>query len=353
MNSIIDSISQKLHNRLLKEYLDKEYGSLLYKYAKKYMNDYGETGLVKNEWLIHFPPSLEIAKNIVENGFSNGLSKDDLSVDTITISGKGKHEDQGYSYAYMVDDIVDSNPSLIANANNDCCVLFRANGVKFHNEYDNDTQVMFYNKAAKDRILLYRWEYGIEKGEEKYEDYDLGIGGVWGVGNVKNSPLYTSSFARLIQWVIENSHQYAKYLFGTDIPVGNEYHSVSQEKYYDKDWDNNIQDTSNLYNKWHNYEEEQNDMKNYYDDLTSFDAYKQFLKKNGVDYDDLENKVKSHLMSYLKQMSLNTDDEELKSIIKMQVENELERLGFSKKKFLDSVKPFLIRRRPDGQYWRY
>lgn len=67
----------------------------MYNAAKK---EFGDAQVVKTTWLIHsFGFNEELAREIMQNGFSNGLSKDDLNQQTMTWAN-GKHEDKGYSY---------------------------------------------------------------------------------------------------------------------------------------------------------------------------------------------------------------------------------------------------------------
>ena len=77
----------------INEYLEKDYGSPLYNTLKKY---YKDVEIVHDIWLLHLTKS---PVEIMTYGFSNGLSKDymlnnPLSLD---VSGFGEHEDKGYT----------------------------------------------------------------------------------------------------------------------------------------------------------------------------------------------------------------------------------------------------------------
>lgn len=105
-------------------------------------------GDIKNEWLIHFSNNASL---IADEGFQYATS----DMDDLGYSGCGSRigkDNEGWNFAFRLDD-----------APNGCgygtdVVLFRASGVLGYHFGDNERQVMFYNKDAKDLILIERDE---------------------------------------------------------------------------------------------------------------------------------------------------------------------------------------------------
>lgn len=336
--SIIKETVQKtiedFNKKNLLEYLDKDFGVPLYNAAKK---EFGDAQVVKTTWLVHSLGGEMLAKEIMHNGFSNGLSKDELNRYNMTWA-KGKHEDKGYSWAYKADKFIQKQ-----NRRSDygTSILFQASGVEYFNPEDYNKQVMFYNKSAKNLILIYNWD-GEENKEDKFTTYHEKEN-LYAVGNVNGKPLYVGYFGDVVKWCITNFNQYRKNLLANDsILHVSDKTDMEYEDYLDKNGYGELpKDSLNIYNKWHNWEEERNDTANWRKIIDT--EYKKYLEQNWN-----EGAERNRILNIFKQnMNRNPSDEELEQI--------LDCLKPSFGEFLDKFKKshsFYKRRRPDDLYWR-
>ena len=177
----------------LYEYLDGDYGIPLYEKARKCLCN---VDLVMDEWLVH-GYSGDIGSDIIKNGFSNGLSRESLNSYSMNY-GIGEHVDSGYSWAYKAEYFTDK--LRVVDYGNS--ILFQASGIEYCNYHDCDRQVIFYNKSAINRILIYKYD-----------------GILYGVGCINGSPLYVGYFGDVIEWCIKNFEQYKEHLLSnTEIP---------------------------------------------------------------------------------------------------------------------------------------
>lgn len=327
------------------EYLDKETGTPLLRAARE--NDMDDARVVKDCWAVHFTEP-EIALDIVKTGFRNGLSGKDLNKNTMTVSSNGKHvENGGYFYAYDAEDLEDADSSLLNVLSNGHAVMFRVNGVKYHNEIDDDDQIMFADNAVRDKILLYHWDGSVAKGgngNALVEDDTL-----WGVGCVNGSPLFHSTLGNVIKWVVKNFNQYRKQLVGnTEIPKYGEYHEKSEEEYYSLN-DLLPDNASNKHERWHSQEEKIADEKQH-EELFSDAEYKKFCQSKGVDLDDIASEARRRIKS------MNLSDEISEEILNNVMEFMLAEKGADWESFIthqEKEHPFYDRHRPDGQYWKW
>lgn len=338
--SIIKETVQKTiedyNKKNLLEYLDKDFGIPLYNAAKK---EFGNAKVVKTTWLVHSFGVGEdkLAKNIMQNGFSNGLSKDDLNRQTMTWAN-GKHEDKGYSWAYKADKFIQKQNRKIDYGTS---ILFQASGVEYFNPADQKEQILFYNKSSKNRILIYNWD-GEENKKDKFTNYHEKEN-LYAVGNVNGKPLYIGYFGDVIEWCITNFNQYKSNLLNNDkILHVSDKTEEEYEDYLNRNGYGDLpKDAINKYNKWHNFKEEQEDIHNYDSNLKA--AYEKYLSQNW----DKEAKRKE-IIDILRKNGYDETNEELIN------------------KFLDFYKPnygdfvdkyqkehrFYHRKRPDGWYWR-
>lgn len=256
INECVDNCLRKyLKNKTIKqplnEYLDKNYGIPLYHTAKKELEG---TRFIKPCWLIHgtLPSS---GSDIILNGFSNGISKEGLNRQNLTYSGNAPHSDEGYSYAYKAKDFYERKSGDM------CYILFWSSGVEYFNRMDGEFQILFYNKNAKNRILIYEWN-GEENiyGDAKFETFREKQ--LYGVGNLNNKPLYVGTLGDVIKWTITNFRQYKRNLTTNNkIPTVSNSTIKKYEEYLDaKGYSKLPQNAMNLHQKWHNWEEEQEDM---------------------------------------------------------------------------------------------
>lgn len=149
---------------------------------------------VNNEWLIHFSDN---AYDIWKNGFIYATN----DIDNLAYSGAGsiKNKDnEGYDFAYLASefgkyafDWRNGKPKY-----GDEAVMFRASGVKATHFGDEEEQVMFYNKDAKDIVYL------------QYTEYNG-----WYVESNNGRPLYMNDdLEKVVAWVEQNYDQYRKHL---------------------------------------------------------------------------------------------------------------------------------------------
>lgn len=177
--------------KIFNDFYDKidEYKYSSYEYKTHDVMDYNRT--IKNDWLVHFSDN---AWEIAREGFQYGTSDfDDLGYSGCSTKGKAYGED-GMNFAFQADRVSNWNCGKYG----DEAVLFKASGVEAYHQGDDEYQVMFYNKEAKDIIYL-----------QHSNETDEWCVSSWRNGNI----LYkTEDIETLIQWVIDNLPQYRKHL---------------------------------------------------------------------------------------------------------------------------------------------
>lgn len=185
--------SSVLDESVLNEYLDNDYGIPLYEKARKELCN---VDLIMDEWLVHGYGG-DVGSDIIKNGFSNGLSREALNGYSMNY-GIGKHDDSGYSWAYKAEHFTDKCREVDYGNS----ILFQASGIEYCNYHDCERQVIFYNKSAINRILIYKYD-----------------GVLYGVGNINGSPLHVGYFGDVIEWCITNFEEYREQLLSnTEIP---------------------------------------------------------------------------------------------------------------------------------------
>jgi len=332
-----EEIRNFINKEYLMEYLDNDFGIPLYKAAKK---EFGDAKIIKNTWLIHsFGGDERLAKKIMNNGFGNGLSKDELNRDGMTYSGNKKHEDKGYSWAYKAEDFIGKNRTC----NYGSSILFQASGVEYFNPMDLHNQIMFYNKSAKNCILIYDWD-GEENIKNKFSNYHK-KDNLYAVGNINGRPLYIGYFGDVINWCITNFNQYKNNLLNNDTVLHvSDGIDIEYESYLDENGYGELpNDSANKYNKWHNFEEENDDAQNYDKFLKS--EYKIFLESHKKEVEEINKTVENYIKKY---PNLNTSVEIIRDTL-------MSNYNLSFKDFYDVFSKehvFYDRKRPDGEYWR-
>lgn len=264
-NVVEETLNKYIKNETIKqslnEYLDKEYGVPLYHTAQKELDG---TRFIKPCWLIHgtFP---KVACDIIINGFSNGVSKEGLNRQNLTYSGNAPHSNKGYSYAYKAKDFYERQSGDI------CYILFWSSGVEYFNRMDGDYQILFHNKNTKNRIMIYEWngEENID-GDAKFATFREKQ--LYGVGNVNNKPLYVGVLGDVIKWTITNFRQYQRNLTTNNkIPTVSDSTIKKYEEYLDVNGYGKLpQNAMNSYQKWHNWDEEQEDMNVFFNNTDPF-----------------------------------------------------------------------------------
>lgn len=362
VNKIIkETIDNYLKNNIiLNEYLDKEYGMPLYKVAKKELDD---ANVVKKQWLIHCAWSDEAAESIMKNGFTNGVSKDDISKDTLTNSRFAERTDRGYAWAYKADDLINQKDYGTFEYNKyagyGSTILFQASGVEYYNDIDDEMQVIFDNKSPQNMILIYEWD-GLANVKNKFSSHESIKNEegeeLFGVGNVNGKPLYVNSFENVVKWCIDNFTQYRKYLLSNKTVLHSNYYTdefqKEYEKYLDKEGIGKLpKNALNLYPKWYNADNEFEDGK--YWNETVKEKYAEFLSQHKEEV----KKAEIEYQNYLKEEGYDTQDEsKLPPWVTAEKTICYEKYGIDYDSFINNFRKkyqYYIRKRPDGEYWKY
>lgn len=202
------------------------YGDEIYP-IMKYKED------IRNHWLLNYTSDAEY---IADHGFTianTNISQLPCTTDMIHPAEVGE---EGYNFAYDAEDLETYCKSLFSYGGfpTNGAVLFQASGVKFYHNGDNENQVVFYNKDAKNFIPLYRddngWfvksrltnkplyraDYTTNK-NDKF-DYDNFYSTVYQRNRRPISQFddyqyrNLSSLNNLVNWIIDNFAQYRKHL---------------------------------------------------------------------------------------------------------------------------------------------
>lgn len=193
-DSLMNEILNGKYSELKHEYADflrqHDYESLPTSEVMNYTCD------VNNEWLIHFSDN---AGDIWREGFKYATS----DVSDLGYSGAGSitnKESEGYDFAYLASEFDRYGRSKYHRNGykyGSEAVMFRASGVKATHFGDEEEQVMFYNKDAKDIVYLEHSDWTDE----------------WYVGSNNGRPLYHSdNLEDVVLWVERNFDQYRKHL---------------------------------------------------------------------------------------------------------------------------------------------
>lgn len=144
--------------------------------------------IVKNEWCIHFT---DYAKGIAMHGFTGGTEE----IDALAYTNAGHEKpSEGYDFAFLIND-----DSVDFNDYGDEAVIFRTSGIEVTHYGDEQNQVIFWGKYAKDFIPIYL----------DNEDGD------WKIYGKKGQVLMSGKPSELARWATENVAQYRRQvLFG-------------------------------------------------------------------------------------------------------------------------------------------
>jgi hypothetical protein len=346
---IREEIGNYLRNNIILEYLDKDYGIPVYRTAQKELIS---ANVVKTTWLVHTVASDSDAESIMNNGFTNGVSKDELGYGALTNSLNAKRSDRGYAWAYELDDVLmgDCKYAGIGTA-----LLFQASGVEYYNDFDEETQVIFDNKSPKNMILIYEWD-GFENKEDKFKRYVDGFDDsmpedkLFGVGNVNGKPLYIGKFNDVLKWCVTNFRQYAKYLLSNKSVL----HANIDDDKFQSDYEDYLEkngygelpnNAANKYSKWHSWDEEMDDWNNYNSSINN--AYDEYLKQQGWDRQKEKEKLIDLFNSKRTQNGFGMpNDDAIERILDITAPSREEFIGKYQKEH-----PFYVRRKPGGGYW--
>lgn len=148
---------------------------------------------VKNEWLIHFTDN---ALNIAQNGFKYGTEEIDRL--NYTNAGVTNGKSEGYDFAYTIDDYekyykgYSGFPKYGKEA-----VLFQASGIKTWHYGDEEYQVIFWGRNAKNIIPIQQ-----------------NSNGEWTVFSSKTGRELAKfeTLEEIVNWVLSNKEQYRKHM---------------------------------------------------------------------------------------------------------------------------------------------
>lgn len=154
---------------------------------------------VHNEWLIHFSDN---AAEISYQGFK--YATDDMN--NLGYSGSGKIKgktSEGWDFAYIADECPRDGNKYGKDA-----VMFQASGIKATHYGDQEEQVMFWNKDAKNLVLI---QYNKDSWQtNSYGDY---IRSWYITSTITNDVIYDADeIDDVINWVKNNFAQYHKHL---------------------------------------------------------------------------------------------------------------------------------------------
>ena len=155
--------------------------------------DDDDVEIITNQWLIHFTDD---ALSVARDGFKYG-------VDDITKLGLTKHLGQydkqygGYNFAYLLKDFPRHAERNYTRGGGykygDEAVVFRASGIRVYHHSDNEPQVIFFGKYAKDIIP-------ITEGDRKK----------FAIRDKKDRILYEGDLDKVVKWLTNNYNQYKK-----------------------------------------------------------------------------------------------------------------------------------------------
>jgi hypothetical protein len=165
----------------------------------RYMEQYPREPIVKNEWLVHFTKD---ALSIAQQGFIKGIPDYDKLGLTTQLPEEMK-EKGGFNFAYRTKDdrfISVAQRGWHGWRFGEEVVVFRANGYAVWHRTDEQQEVVFWGKTARDivpvRLQPDGWTVLSKSGAKVFSSRDTEDDGLW----------------RCVQWVKANYDQYRKKL---------------------------------------------------------------------------------------------------------------------------------------------
>ena len=156
--------------------------------------------LLKNQWFVHGTSRMD-GKMMARRGFIKGI--DDPRKLGLTTWIQGKKIGEGYNFAYTpedfalygVDELEDGNSLKYGDGT---FLVFRASGIRCWHNADDEYQVIFHGKTARDIVFV---------------DETMGT---YTIHSKKGKPLVQTSLdgknspVDLVNWVIDNYDQYRR-----------------------------------------------------------------------------------------------------------------------------------------------
>jgi hypothetical protein len=165
----------------------------------RYMEQYPREPIVKNEWLVHFTKD---ALSIAQQGFIKGIPDYDKLGLTTQLPEEMK-EKGGFNFAYRTKDdrfISVAQRGWRGWRFGEEVVVFRANGYAVWHRTDEQQEVVFWGKTARDivpvRLQPDGWTVLSKSGAKVFSSRDTEDEGLW----------------RCVQWIKANYDQYRKKL---------------------------------------------------------------------------------------------------------------------------------------------
>ena len=155
-----------------------------------------EPTLVKNQWLVHGTSRMD-GRMMARKGFIKGIN--DPTKLGLTTWLQGKKIGEGYNFAYTPEDFalygVDGQALKYGDGT---FLIFRASGIRCWHHADEEFQVIFHGKTARDIVF-------VDEVMDTYTIYSKKGNRLVQTGTEgKNSPV------DLVNWVIDNYDQYRK-----------------------------------------------------------------------------------------------------------------------------------------------
>lgn len=198
-DSLYSFIEEKLGNEGLEEcgqYIYEEtYGNPTTFDVMDYTQD------IHNQWLVHFSDN---AAYIADDGFR--YATDELNDLGYSNAGETKGKsDEGWDFAYLANAVPRDGDKYGKEA-----VMFRASGIQASHYGDQEEQVMFWNKDAKDIVYIENGDSSDCYTQNTRGDYV----NTWFIrSRITGEVLYDSDdIDDVIAWVENNFDQYRKHL---------------------------------------------------------------------------------------------------------------------------------------------
>jgi len=151
---------------------------------------------IQNQWLIHFSDAA--AYIWADQQFKYGVD-DYTTLGLTTYYRQSGKEFGGYNFAYDISDFMKYGRSHYSSGEwkyGKEAVMFRASGVKVWHHGDEERQVIFWGRTAKDIVHIQMTDPG-----------------PWGVVNDrKKNSIFIGELPTVVNWVIANFNQYRNVL---------------------------------------------------------------------------------------------------------------------------------------------
>jgi len=205
-----------LYGAIVDWFMDKIYGEE--QSFMSFMNGFGiqpaeipswfylhEPTLVKNQWLVHGTSRMD-GRMMARRGFIKGIN--DPTKLGLTTWLQGKKIGDGYNFAYTPEDFakygVDGSEIKYGDGT---FLVFRASGIRCWHDADDEYQVIFHGKTARDIVFV----------DEMMGTYTIHSKDVKPL--IQTNAEYNNDPNSIVDWVINNYEQYRKSIGWEKKPV--------------------------------------------------------------------------------------------------------------------------------------